>query len=332
MSYLLSQIWMCLFLVALVAGLAGWLLARSGNKQLSQSVKTYKKDLVRLKNERDYYASELESGTDLVKIHDQVVDVEEDTDMANISHADLVKQLSAERYLNEDLKDKIEAQQQLFAQRVAELEAGSQLAQTEIEDYSHQLVELQAELKQHRKALSEDELPELAIDKKNVANETHSVMDLSSKPVSSMKLEFNGVSHAVDVLTGPSATVLKKLSKMGVKQTSHLLEKAYDLESIIVMAEKLGEEPWNVRSWVSSADLLRIKGLTPVNAELLEFAGVGRVQELQRANLKKLVASMRVINRHVNKTSGLPDLEEVTHWVSLAGKLGPAVSANIDQI
>lgn len=334
MSYLLSQIWICLFLSALVAGVAGWLLARSGNKSLKQSLQVAKKDLVQLKNERDYYASELASGTDLVMVHSQSLDVDDADDMVNVSRDDLVKQLQSEKRVSIELKDKLEAQQQLFTQRVAELEAGSQLAETEVEDYKNQLSALQLQLGQAKKKLPRGDLLELVTDKNNTdgPNQTIDIADLASKPVLSTKLEVSGESHALDVQSAPSASVLKNLSKLGIKTTFNLLEKAYDSESIQALAKKLGEEPWSVRSWVSVADLLRIKGLSPTHAELLELAGVSRVQDLQRTNPKKLLESISVINRHVDKGGDLPDLVKVSQWVARAEKLGLAVSADIDQI
>ncbi|MCK5727146.1 MAG: DUF4332 domain-containing protein [Thiotrichaceae bacterium] len=340
MSYLLSQIWVCLFLTALVAGIAGWLLARSNNKELRDSLQVSKADNASLKKECDYYISELENKDDspelFYKSNSLVdnIDASEKVDTLEVdaSHTDLVHELDAQKKINTSLQNKVEEQQEFFIQRTSELEAGSRLANAEKDEYSKQLMALRSEIKEVGEELQppieSHSLPELTVGqdclKKNV--------DLSSAPVVSMEKGTNDGDYSMADLSTPSSKVLKKLSKNGIKMTSDLLVKAYDFKSITVLAKKIDKEPWNIRSLVSVSDLLRIEGLSPVNAELLELAGIGRVQDLRRLNASKLLESINVINRHENKTDKLPSQEEVSQWMALAEKLEPAVSTDIDRI
>ncbi|MEE9302629.1 MAG: hypothetical protein V3U84_02480, partial [Thiotrichaceae bacterium] len=61
MSYLLSQIWICLLLTALVAGLAGWMLGRGSKGKVKQLEEKWHTKLARAENERDYYSGEVKN-------------------------------------------------------------------------------------------------------------------------------------------------------------------------------------------------------------------------------------------------------------------------------
>ncbi len=61
MEYLLSQIWICLGLIALIAGLAGWFLRGGSKNKIKAAEEEWKVKLARAQNERDYYASEVKN-------------------------------------------------------------------------------------------------------------------------------------------------------------------------------------------------------------------------------------------------------------------------------
>jgi len=61
MDYLLSQIWICLGLIALIAGLAGWFLRGGSKNKIKMIEEEGKVKLARAKNERDYYAGEVKN-------------------------------------------------------------------------------------------------------------------------------------------------------------------------------------------------------------------------------------------------------------------------------
>jgi hypothetical protein len=61
MDYLLSQIWICLGLIALIAGFAGWFLRGSSKNKIKAIEEEWKVKLARAQNERDYYAGEVKN-------------------------------------------------------------------------------------------------------------------------------------------------------------------------------------------------------------------------------------------------------------------------------
>jgi len=124
----------------------------------------------------------------------------------------------------------------------------------------------------------------------------------------------------------------KRLSQMNIENTDELIEKCSNKEGIQLVAKSMGKENWVVRSWASIADLMRVKGVESINAELLELAGISSVQALASAKLDKLTDSVKVIHKHVGKTSHRPDADEVGSWIKRAADLPKMLDDNLDKL
>lgn len=78
--------------------------------------------------------------------------------------------------------------------------------------------------------------------------------------------------------------------------------------------------------WANMADLMRISGVGPEYAELLEAAGVDTVKELRRRNTENLAAAMKSANETRKLTRKVPADSQVGRWVAAAAELEPAIT------
>ena len=93
--------------------------------------------------------------------------------------------------------------------------------------------------------------------------------------------------------------------------------------------EQTGLSKENVLNWVNSADLLRVDGMTPDWAELLEASGVDTVKELRNRvpqNVQKKMAETNPTNPQGSYARTVPDLETVRGWIEQAKKLDPKLT------
>jgi hypothetical protein len=77
-------------------------------------------------------------------------------------------------------------------------------------------------------------------------------------------------------------------------------------------------------TWVSHADLLRIPGVDPQAAELLEVGGVSSPAELAGKTAAALYAALAALNAERNIAPDVPAEETLAGWIGAAATL-PAV-------
>ena len=95
------------------------------------------------------------------------------------------------------------------------------------------------------------------------------------------------------------------------------------------IAASTGIDPRLVLKWVNHADLLRIAGVTPNWAELMEASGVDTVKELQHRvaeHLHKKMEATNPTNGRGRYAPTVPDIETVQKWVEQAKKLEPKLT------
>ena len=116
----------------------------------------------------------------------------------------------------------------------------------------------------------------------------------------------------------------EKLLEAGIKDTDVLLEKCAKPAGRKALAEETGISPKLILTWTNHADLIRITGIGPQFAELLEAAGVDTVKELKHRKPENLHPKLVEINEEKNLVGRVPALKEVERMVAEAGEL-PAV-------
>lgn len=127
-------------------------------------------------------------------------------------------------------------------------------------------------------------------------------------------------------IEGVGEEYAKKLNGAGIFTTSEYLEKTATPALRKKLAEETKISPKLILKFANHADLIRINGIGPQFAEILEHAGVDTVNELKTrvpANLTKKVIEVNEA-RHLARRS--PTLSEVEKWVEEAKTLKPVLT------
>ena len=116
-----------------------------------------------------------------------------------------------------------------------------------------------------------------------------------------------------------------RLRKNGVRTTDGLLKVASTKSGRKRLAGKTKLSERDVLGWVNRADLMRVKGIGPEYADLLEEAGVDTVKELRTRNPNNLLETMTDLNARRRLVRRLPTSGMVEGWVAAAKDLDPMV-------
>ena len=113
----------------------------------------------------------------------------------------------------------------------------------------------------------------------------------------------------------------EKLVAAGVNTVEQLLEKCAAPAGRKALAEETGIAEKLVLTWCNHADLMRVKGVGPQFAELLEVAGVDTVKELAHRNAENLAAKMLEVNAEKNLVNRVPVASELQKMIDQAKEL-----------
>jgi predicted flap endonuclease-1-like 5' DNA nuclease len=126
-------------------------------------------------------------------------------------------------------------------------------------------------------------------------------------------------------IEGIGPAFAEKLAAVGVDTAEELLEKGGSAKGRDELAEATGISSKLVMTWVNHADLMRITGVGPQYAELLEASGVDSVPELGQRKAANLAAKMAEVNEEKNLVNRVPSEAEVERWIDEAKTLPKAV-------
>lgn len=130
----------------------------------------------------------------------------------------------------------------------------------------------------------------------------------------------------IEEIEGIGPAYAAKLREAGLTTVEALLEQGGTAKGRATIAEKTEISEKLILRWVNHADLIRIKGVGPQFAELLEAAGVDTVKELRHRNAANLAAKMLEINEAKNIAGTTPNEKQVEGWIEEAKTLDPKVS------
>ena len=133
-------------------------------------------------------------------------------------------------------------------------------------------------------------------------------------------------SYDIEEIEGIGKGYGKKLRAMGIATTTHLLEKCPDSSSMQPVIQAMNLEDWVIRSWVSMADLMRVRGIGGQYAELLNFSDIHTVQALAKANTAGLAAKLKQVNDKEHRVKEVPGNDTIAGWIEHAKTLGISLS------
>jgi len=123
---------------------------------------------------------------------------------------------------------------------------------------------------------------------------------------------------------GPGFAI--KMKKAGIRTTEKLLETAKSLKGRQMLEEKTEICQEQLLRVANLIDRMRIKGVGPEYAELLEAAGVVTVRELRYRNPARLAEAMAEANMRQKLVRVLPSEHTVERWIDHAKKLPVKIS------
>lgn len=132
------------------------------------------------------------------------------------------------------------------------------------------------------------------------------------------------MAYKVIDIEGVGAAYAEKLATSGIENTDDLLEKCAAPAGRKALAEATGISEKVILRWCNHADLMRVKGVGPQFAELLEAAGVDTVKEFAHRNADNLAVKMAEVNQEKNLVNRVPVATELQKMIESAKEL-PAV-------
>lgn len=127
-------------------------------------------------------------------------------------------------------------------------------------------------------------------------------------------------------IEGIGLVYAKQLAKAGVRTTQALLAKGSTPTGRHELAEKSGVSGKLILEWINHADLLRVNGVGPEYADLLEAGGVDTVVELAQRKPDNLYKKLVEANRSKKLVRRLPTLRQVAIWIEDAKKMPRVVT------
>jgi len=130
----------------------------------------------------------------------------------------------------------------------------------------------------------------------------------------------------IEEIEGIGPAFAEKLRGADVSSIDSLLEKGATPEGRSELVEQTGIDAVRVLRWVNHADLIRVVGIGPEFAELLEASGVDSVPELAQRNVDNLVTALKETNDARSLVRRVPAAAEVTDWIEQAKALPRVVA------
>ncbi len=131
------------------------------------------------------------------------------------------------------------------------------------------------------------------------------------------------MNYKIEKIEGVGTKYAAMLGKVGIKGTSHLLQRAATRKGRKDLATESGIDETLILKWANMCDLMRIKGVGEEFSELLEVAGVDTVKELAKRRADNLRQTMMDANGKRKLVRQLPGLNQVEDWVKQAKAIEP---------
>ena len=134
------------------------------------------------------------------------------------------------------------------------------------------------------------------------------------------------MSYPIQDIEGIGPVYGEKLAGAEIKTTEDFLKFCCEPKGRDQVAEQTGISPKLVLTWANMADMMRINGVGPEFAELLEAAGVDTVKELRHRRSDNLAAKMAEVNEEKKLTRQVPAESQIATWIEAAKTLDPKIS------
>jgi predicted flap endonuclease-1-like 5' DNA nuclease len=126
----------------------------------------------------------------------------------------------------------------------------------------------------------------------------------------------------VEDVEGIGSVYAEKLSRAGITSTDDLLEQGADPGGRRSIETATGIDHALILEWVNHVDLMRINGVGPEYADLLEAAGVDSPAELAQRNAANLAITVQeVVAARPSIVRRIPSEVEIQGWIDEAASM-----------
>jgi len=131
----------------------------------------------------------------------------------------------------------------------------------------------------------------------------------------------------IDEVEGIGAVHAAKLGEVGITTTDDLIMAAAGAAGREKVSAMTGISTGQLLKWVNHVDLMRIEGVGPEYAELLEAAGVDSPAELAQRNAANLAQTFQEVDAaRPNWIRRVPSEATVSAWIASAKAMDRVVS------
>jgi len=115
----------------------------------------------------------------------------------------------------------------------------------------------------------------------------------------------------ITTIEGIGENYAQKLTQAGIKSPKSLLKHGHTAVKRKRLAAETGISEKLILEWVQHADLLRLEGIGPAYAGLLEEVGVDSSRELAQRNIHNLVEALQRTNEDKQLVRRLPSINQL---------------------
>lgn len=132
--------------------------------------------------------------------------------------------------------------------------------------------------------------------------------------------------YKIEEIEGIGPVYREKLGEAGIGDTDALLKACGSSKGRKEICDRIGVSEKLLLNWSNKADMMRISGVGPQFAELLEASGVDTIKELRHRNAENLATKMTEVNSEKKLSKSSPATTMIEEWIAQAKKLDPTIS------
>ncbi len=243
------------------------------------------------------------------------------------SQTELAKAAATDREQDAAYEHRIADLTERIEKMIAHDKANDAAYEQQIAGFKAQLSKSQADL---AKAVAADRNDDAAAYEKRLAG-LETQLTASRTELTQLKSAEGkkAITGDIERIEGIGPAYGQKLRSIGIAWVRELLDQGGDSKGRQRIAAETGIKAELILAWVNAADLLRVDGVTPDWAELLEATGVDTVKELKNRVPVNLLAKMTETNPTGARgriAPTLPELDDVEGWIAQAKVMRTRVS------
>lgn len=134
------------------------------------------------------------------------------------------------------------------------------------------------------------------------------------------------MAYKIEEIEGVGPAYAQKLAGAHIATTDDLLQHCCAPAGRKRIAEATGISESLLLKWSNHADLMRVSGIGPQFAELLEAAGVDTIKELRTRNAENLAVKMREANDAKKLAKTAPSASVIEKWIQQSSGMEPRIT------